>query len=216
MISLLFFTRSSLAEQDLSGRAGRNLAVPGESRGHQWAGKWPPMGRLPWPPSAMAGARPVRTAPGGRHRGNDTDSCPADGAPVQVPQSWLSDGDVRRTDTGADHRSLPKLLARVAEVLAGRAGARPARRMAIAGGQGTLLRLLRAPDLEDPVRYASWEGTSSPCSRLSGAARRASFMLNQGAVELGGCVVVVIYESSPPRRHPRRMTIANTRIPTRP
>ncbi|WP_327580413.1 hypothetical protein [Streptomyces sp. NBC_00145] len=51
MISLLFFTRSSLAEQDLSGRAGRNLAVRGESRGHQWGGKWPPMGSLSWPPS---------------------------------------------------------------------------------------------------------------------------------------------------------------------
>lgn len=51
MISLLFFTRSSVAEQDLSGRAGRNLAVLGESRGHQWGGKWPPMGSLSWPPS---------------------------------------------------------------------------------------------------------------------------------------------------------------------
>ncbi|WP_406723573.1 hypothetical protein WJ438_01235 [Streptomyces sp. GD-15H] len=51
MISLLFFTRSSLAEQDLSGRAGRYLAVRGETRGHQWGRKWPPMGSLPWPPS---------------------------------------------------------------------------------------------------------------------------------------------------------------------
>ncbi|MFG2840864.1 hypothetical protein ACGFYE_38390, partial [Streptomyces zaomyceticus] len=31
--------------------AGRNLAVLGESLGHQWGGKWPPMGSLSWPPS---------------------------------------------------------------------------------------------------------------------------------------------------------------------
>lgn len=53
MISLLFFTRSSVAERGYSGRAGRKLAVRGETRGHQWGGKWPPMGSLPRPPSGV-------------------------------------------------------------------------------------------------------------------------------------------------------------------
>ncbi|MGT2527259.1 ISL3 family transposase [Streptomyces nojiriensis] len=45
---------------------------------------------------------------------------------------------------------LRKLLARVAEVLAGRAGARLARRMGMPVAKDTLLRLLRASDLEEP------------------------------------------------------------------
>ncbi|WP_327357971.1 hypothetical protein [Streptomyces sp. NBC_01304] len=61
MISLLFFTRSSVAEQDLSGRAGRELAVRGESRGHQWGLKWPPMGTFSWPPSPQRLAKIIRS-----------------------------------------------------------------------------------------------------------------------------------------------------------
>ncbi|WKK27844.1 hypothetical protein QZH56_36955 (plasmid) [Streptomyces olivoreticuli] len=53
MISLLFFTRSSVAERDYSGRAGRNLAVRGETRGHKLRGKWPPTGSLRRPPSHL-------------------------------------------------------------------------------------------------------------------------------------------------------------------
>ncbi|AJF70319.1 hypothetical protein SVTN_39525 (plasmid) [Streptomyces vietnamensis] len=45
---------------------------------------------------------------------------------------------------------LRKLLARVAEALAGRAGARLARQMGMPVAKDTLLRLLRASDLEDP------------------------------------------------------------------
>ncbi|WKK24257.1 hypothetical protein QZH56_00840 [Streptomyces olivoreticuli] len=55
MISLLFFTRSSVAERDYSGRAGRNLAVRGETRGHKLRGKWPPTGSLRRPPSHVGG-----------------------------------------------------------------------------------------------------------------------------------------------------------------
>lgn len=61
MISLLFFTRSSVAERDYSGRAGRNLAVRGETRGHKLRGKWPPTGSMPRPPSELVSA-------GGVHR----------------------------------------------------------------------------------------------------------------------------------------------------
>ncbi|WP_331751793.1 transposase family protein (plasmid) [Streptomyces globisporus] len=45
---------------------------------------------------------------------------------------------------------LRKLLARVAETLAGRTGTRLARRMGMPVAKDTLLRLLRASDLEDP------------------------------------------------------------------
>ncbi|MGW8767835.1 hypothetical protein ACWGN5_35725, partial [Streptomyces sp. NPDC055815] len=45
--------------------AGRNLAVRGESRGHQWGGKWPPMGSLSWPPSYAVSLERVQEALGG-------------------------------------------------------------------------------------------------------------------------------------------------------
>ncbi|MGW7201831.1 hypothetical protein [Streptomyces chryseus] len=62
---------------------------------------------------------------------------------------------------------LRKLLARVAEALAGRAGARLVRRMGMPVAKDTLLRLLRASDLEEPgaVRCGSWEWTSSLFSK---------------------------------------------------
>src|SRR5262249_35424867 len=63
MISLLCFTRRLSPNGNRSDQAGRHLAVPGESRGHQRGRIWPPTGSIPRPPSLPSLAQALPTIP---------------------------------------------------------------------------------------------------------------------------------------------------------